>query len=265
MNKGNTDSMTSNATDKPYYFSSSPWGFRFMETADYCRALKSLGLNRLCFMLGQQDGFPQAIKGGSAQAEKYCELFAKEGVSALEVAMLLDGTADDVKTIADVGATYLRICEVWAHTEEEFARVSNRLRELGQQAAEFGLTVIVENHGGLMATSADCLRLFGAIGMDNVKLNYDAANFIHYGGEDALTALKATRDIIGFTHLKNVSENGFQKGVFCRVKDGVIDYRPILAELKTFYSGCLCLEYEKPEDVMEGTADDLAALKQLKA
>ena len=265
MNKENTDSMSGSKLDRPYYFSSSPWGFRFMETADYCRALKSLGLNRLCFMLGPQDGFPQAIKGGSAQAGKYLELFATEGVEALEVAMSLDGTADDVKTIADVGATYLRICEVWAHTEEEFARVSNRLRELGRQAAEFGLTVIVENHGGLMATSNDCLRLFEAIGMDNVKLNYDAANFVHYGGEDALTALKATRDIIGFTHLKNVSENGFQKGVFCRVKDGVIDYRPILAELKTFYSGCLCLEYEKPEDVMEGTADDLAALKKLKA
>ena len=265
MNKENTDSMSGSKLDRPYYFSSSPWGFRFMETADYCRALKSLGLNRLCFMLGVEGGFPQALKGGSAQAGKYREFFAKEGVEALEVAMSLDGTADDVKTIAAVGATYLRICEVWSHTEDEFKRISNRLRELGKQAAEIGLTVIVENHGGLMATSDDCLRLFEAIGMDNVKLNYDAANFVHYGGEDALTALKTTRDIIGFTHLKNVSENGFQKGVFCRVKDGVIDYRPILAELKTFYSGCLCLEYEKPEDVMEGTADDLAALKKLKA
>ena len=246
-----------------HFFSSSPWGFRFMETADYCRALKSLGIDRLCFMLGAEGGFPQALKGGSSQAGKYREIFAKEGVSALEVAMSLDGTADDVKTIADVGATYLRICEVWAHTKEEFTRVTNRLRELGKQAADHGLTVIVENHGGLMATSADCLRLFEKVGLDNVTLNYDAANFVHYGGEDALTALNATRGVIGFTHLKNVSENGFQKGVFCRVKDGVIDYRPILAELKTFYSGCLCLEYEKPEDVMEGTADDLAALNAL--
>ena len=246
-----------------HYFSSSPWGFRFLETADYCRALKSLGLNKLCFMLGPQDGFPQALKGGSAQAGKYRELFAAEGVEALEVAMSLDGTADDVKTIAAVGATYLRICEIWPHTEEEFARVTGRLHELGRQAVEFGLTVIVENHGGLMATSADCLRLFEAIGLDNVMLNYDAANFVHYGGEDALAALKATRGIIGFTHLKNVSENGFQKGVFCRVREGVIDYHAILAELKTFYSGCLCLEYENPEDVLNGTADDLAALKAL--
>ena len=88
-----------------YFFSSSPWGFRFMETADYCRALKSLGIDRLCFMLGAEGGFPQALKGGSSQAGKYREIFATEGVSALEVAMSLDGTADDVKTIADVGAT----------------------------------------------------------------------------------------------------------------------------------------------------------------
>ena len=246
-----------------HFFSSSPWGFRFMETSDYCRALKSLGIDHLCFMLGPQDGFPQALKGGSVQAGKYRELFEKEGVSALEVAMLLDGTVDDVKMIAAVGATYLRICEVWAHTEEEFARVTNCLRELGKQAADHGLTVIVENHGGLMATSADCLRLFEKIGMDNVTLNYDAANFLHYGGEDPLAALKATRDVVGFTHLKSVSESGFQKGVFCRIRDGVIDYQPILAELDMFYAGCFCLEYEKPEDVMEGTADDLASLNAM--
>ena len=90
MNKENTDSMSGSKTDRPYYFNSSPWGFRFMKTADYCRALKSLGLNRLCFMLGVEGGFPQALKGGSAQAGKYRELFAMEGVEALEVAMLIE-------------------------------------------------------------------------------------------------------------------------------------------------------------------------------
>ncbi|MBR0458989.1 MAG: sugar phosphate isomerase/epimerase [Victivallales bacterium] len=246
-----------------YEFSSSPWGFRFLETADYCHALKSLGMTCLCFMLGPQDGFPQAIKGGSLNALAYRELFAREGVSALEVAMLLDGTDDDVLTIARLGATYLRICEVWEHTPEELQRVSQRLRHLGQQAAEHGLTVIVENHGGLMATSEDCIRLLEAVGLSNVTLNYDAANFLHYGGEDPLDALKAVRDFVGFTHLKNVSEAGFHKGVFCRVRDGVIDYAPILAELRSFYQGCLCLEYEKPEDALQGTSDDLASLQAL--
>ncbi len=249
----------------PYYFSSSPWGFRFFETADYCRTLKSLGLMRLCFMLGPQDGFPQAIKGGSANANAYRDIFAQEGVSALEVAMLLDGSEDDVLTIARLGATYLRICEVWEHTPDEFQRVSQRLRLLGKMSADQGLTVIVENHGGLMATSEDCVRLLDAVGMDNVTLNYDAANFLHYGGEDPLTALQAVREYVGFTHLKNVTEAGFHKGAFCRVRDGVIDYAPILAELDSFYQGCLCLEYEKPEDALQGTSDDLASLQAILA
>ena len=64
--------------------------------------------------------------------------------------------------IAAVGAEYLRICEVWEHTEEEFRRVSVKLKELGRRAGDLGLKVIVENHGGLMATSEDCLRLFEA-------------------------------------------------------------------------------------------------------
>ena len=244
-------------------FSSSPWGFRFFELPDYCRTLKSIGIDQLSFMVGPEDGFPQALKGGSAKAAEIRDVITQNGVSALECAMLLDGTDDDVRLIAGIGAKYLRICEIWEHTPESFADVTGKLQLLGKKAADFGLTVIVENHGGLMADSSDCLRLFEAVGMDNVKLNYDAANFLHYGGEDALAALKATRDIIGFTHLKNVTESGFGKGKFCRVADGVIDYDAILKELSSFYNGCLCLEYEEPSDVVQGTSDDLAALKQI--
>ena len=244
-------------------FSSSPWGFRFFELPDYCRTLKSIGIDQLSFMVGPEDGFPQALKGGSAKAAEIRDVITQNGVSALECAMLLDGTDDDVRLIAGIGAKYLRICEIWEHTPESFADVTGKLQLLGKKAADLGLTVIVENHGGLMADSSDCLRLFEAVGMDNVKLNYDAANFLHYGGEEALAALKATRDIIGFTHLKNVTESGFGKGKFCRVADGVIDYAAILKELSSFYNGCLCLEYEEPSDVVQGTSDDLAALKQI--
>jgi len=244
------------------FFSSSPWGFRFLSTEEYCRTLRGIGMDRLCFMVGPQDGFPQALKGGSANAGFYRDLFAANGVSALETAMALDGTLDDVKMIAAVGAEYLRICEIWEHSEEEFKRISAKLKVLGQYAGDLGLTVIVENHGGLMATSEDCLRLLEVVNEPNVKLNYDAANFIHYGGEDALEALKATREIIGFTHLKNVSEFGLMKGFFCRVSQGCLDYVPLPSELQKFYKGCLCLEYEKPEDAEAGTRDDLAAIRE---
>lgn len=246
-----------------FFFSSSPWGFRFFPLADYCRTLKSLGLDRLCFMLGTENGFPQALKGGSDNASAIRDIFSECGVSALEAAMPLDSSNDSMRLIAKIGAHYLRICEVWDHTEEEFSRVSSRLRQLGESAETLGLTVIVENHGGLMATSNDCRRLLERVGRENVKLNYDAANFLHYGGEDPLAALRATRDLIGFTHLKSVDGSGFRQGSFCRISRGVINYRELISELKTFYTGCLCLEYEKPEDVVSGTSDDLNSLRNL--
>ena len=247
-----------------FYFSSSPWGFRFFELPEYCRTLKSIGIDKLSLMVGPADGFPQALKGGSANAAAFRDVFAAEGVSALETAMLLDGCDDDIRLIADIGSKYLRICEVWEHTPESFGCVSGKLRVLGRKAADYGLQVIVENHGGLMATSDDCLRLFDAVGLDNVKLNYDAANFIHYGGEDPVAAWHAVSEITGFTHLKSVSEAGFHKGSFCRIKDGVLDYHSIMQQIiASKYSGCLCLEYEKPEDAANGTADDLASIKAL--
>jgi len=246
-----------------FFFSSSPWGFRFFPLEDYCRTLKSIGIDELCFMLGPDDGFPQALKGGPENAAFIRETLEKCGVSALETAMALDGSDDGVKLIAAIGSKYLRICEIWKHTEEEFLRVSGKLNRLGKMAGDLGLTVIVENHGGLMADSRDCIRLLEKVNLENVKLNYDAANFLHYGGEDPLEALRAVRDLVGFTHLKNVSERGFRCGNFCRVSEGVISYLPILEELKKFYSGCLCLEYEKPEDVLSGTTDDLNELKSM--
>ena len=90
-------------------FSSSPWGFRFFELPDYCRTLKSIGIDRLSFMVGPEDGFPQALKGGSAKAAEIRDVITQNGVSALECAMLLDGTDDDVRLIAGIGAKYLRI------------------------------------------------------------------------------------------------------------------------------------------------------------
>lgn len=245
-----------------FCFSSSPWGFRFFRLDDYCRTLKGIGIDQLCLMAGLD--FPQALKGSPDNAQEYLDIFAANQVSALETAMILDGSDDDIALIAAVGSKYLRICEVWENTPESLKAVSGKLRTLGAKAADHGLVVVVENHGGLMATSDDCLKLFDAVGLDNVKLNYDAANFIHYGGEDAVSAWKKVKDITAFTHLKSVSEYGFGKGVFCRIKEGVMDYRAIMQEIiDSDYSGCLCLEYEKPEDVVSGTQDDLNAIKAL--
>ena len=245
-----------------FCFSSSPWGFRFFSLDDYCRTLREIGIEHLSLMAGLD--FPQALKGGSANAQKFRDIFAANQVSALETAMILDGSDDDIALIAAVGSKYLRICEVWDNTPERLKAVSDKLRALGKKAADLGLTVVVENHGGLMATSDDCLRLFDAVALDNVKLNYDAANFIHYGGEDAVAAWKKVKDVTAFTHLKSVSENGFGKGVFCRIRDGVMDYSAIMQEIvSSDYSGCLCLEYEKVEDVVSGTQDDLNAIKAL--
>jgi len=243
-------------------YTSSPWGFRFLELQEYCAALKNLGVDRLCFMTGPADGFPQALKGGSRNVSRICDVLAANGVAALECAMVLDGPDDDVALIAGIGAPYLRICEVWEHTPEALKTVAAKLHRLGKMAADKGLTVIVENHGGLMATSDDCRRLLEAVGRPNVKLNYDAANFLHYGGEDALAALRNVRDLLAFTHLKSVTEPGFGNGTFCRIREGIINYAPILRELNTFYRGPLGVEYEKPEDVIDGTRDDLESLRK---
>ncbi len=243
-----------------HIITSSPWGFRFYKLNDYAKTLKETGIRDLCLMIG--DGFPLCVSGGTNGGKTAGKILADSGCRAIEAAIRKE-MPEDLKLAAATGAKYARICEIWEHDEETFQAITALVRSVGEKAADLGLTVIVENHGGLLATSDDCVRFFETVGLPNVKLNYDAANFIHYGGEDAVSALRKTAEFTGFAHLKSVTSLKFKQGGFCRICDGAMDYGALMRELLTRFSGPLCLEYENPDDAGQGTADDMRALTRI--
>jgi sugar phosphate isomerase/epimerase len=156
---------------------------------------------------------------------------------------------------------YLIVCQNWEETEESFKKVVATLKDIGKLAQEYNLTVAVENHGGLMRPAAGCRKLLEEVGMENVKLNYDPANFLYFG-EDPLDALDEVLPLTVFTHFKSVKyENGKPK--YCRIKEGVIDYKEIFKRLLSVYDGYLGLEYEEPSDVEQGTIDDFHTIKKI--
>ena len=238
---------------------SSPWGFRFFAPDDYFRTMKSLGIDELCLLGGEPGTFPLTLPGGAEGGKRFRDAMAAAGVSALEAAIPLDRPRD-LESAAASGARYLRICEVWERDPESFRSVVRRIRELGERANDAGMRLIVENHGGLLADADDCLRFFDAAGTDRALLNFDGANFLAFAGQEPLAALRKLRGCIGFVHLKNVGAD--QK--FSPLADGVIDYRPIVAELRTL-GVPLAVEYEDPDNAARGTADDLAELRRLLA
>jgi sugar phosphate isomerase/epimerase len=222
--------------------------------------MKKVGIEGVSCMLGDPDEFPLAVAKNTAAAREARIIAEDAGVRILETAASGDLEVN-IPTAREMGVDYYRICEIIPDTPDEREKFIAYLKLAGKIAEDCGLTVIVENHGGLLTTAASCKDVLEKVAMANVTLNYDPANFQHYG-QDPLEALEHVISLIGFTHFKNVKyiEAGSD---FCRLKDGAINYSRILEKLLPHYNGAIALEYERAEDVEAGTADDLAYMREL--
>lgn len=241
-------------------FSSSPWGFRFWNLEEYCDFMKSLGIRDICTMFGEPAKFPLAFRQSEEECAIYKKTVEQNGLRIFEVAIGSE-YRNEIRLASRLDAELVRICDVWNDDDATMEKIISMLRDAGKVADEYGITVVVENHGGLLARADKCLKILQSVDMPNVKLNYDPANFYYYG-EDPLYALEKLSAFIGLVHLKNVKkENG--KKEYCRIADGLINYCSILKRLLPEYEGYLCLEYEEPSDVRSGTADDMHYLEKL--
>jgi len=236
---------------------SSPWGFRFYPFDKYARFMKSIGITRLCMMFGNPETFTLSVAKDEAAIDACLRAATNLGVSILEISH--NGQYEqEIPLAARLGAKFFRFCSVYKDDEATRAKLLADLKAAGRIAADHNITVILENHGGLLTKPSECRRLLEEVGLDNVKLNYDPANFLFYG-DDPLASLDEVLPQIGFTHFKSVRYVA-GKGEYCRIKDGVIDYKAIFARLLPEYDGDLGLEYETPEDAEAGTRDDLESV-----
>ncbi len=243
---------------KEYKFTSSPWGFRFWEFERYCDFMKKIGINELCSMFAGNEKLPLSFEREEEKIKRYKEIADKKGVKIIEISYAGDWQKE-IPLLKILGVKYYRVCTIWEKNEETFKKVVEELKNMGKLAKEYDIEIVVENHGGLLTEAGMCRRLMESVNMENVKINYDPANFLYYG-EDPIKAIDEIKNYIGFTHFKSVKyENGKKK--YCKLKEGIIDYKKIFEKLLTDYNGYLGLEYEEAKDVEEGTIDDFEYIK----
>ncbi|HCA47441.1 MAG TPA: hypothetical protein DEP45_08820 [Armatimonadetes bacterium] len=261
------------------------WGFRKMELPEYFAAAKEMGIDYVEVNLGPNS--PGHLPFDATDADLECALRAAEDADVAIVALAggnnfaaPDVEAEIAKANAQLemcealGAEVLRIFAGWvsaaAYTDATFERISDALREVGAYAAERGVAVAVENHGGVTATGAQCYRLLiePVCELDEewdlapLGLNYDPANFRH-AGEDPLSALMVNADLIVYSHWKDVRYEG-DAPEYCAVGEGVIDWAPIVEELLLGgYDGYWAIEYEEPDDVIRGTRASAEYLRRV--
>lgn len=121
--------------------------------------------------------------------------------------------------------------------QEQHDRVVDGLTKLGKLGAEFGLNVIVENHGGLSSNGAWLAKVMTTVAMDNVGTLPDFGNF-HIHGYDAYQGIEETMPFAKGVSAKSreFDENGNEKQV---------DYRRALKIcLDAGYHGHYGIEWE---------------------
>jgi sugar phosphate isomerase/epimerase len=127
-----------------------------------------------------------------------------------------------------------------------------RIREVGEHAAELGLLVSLEMYEDTFLGTADSsVRLVQEIGLDNVGLNPDIGNLIrlHRPIEDWREALQKVLPYSNYWHVKNyVRDEDTERGNFTAMpapmEMGLIDYRWALREaISVGFQGILCTEH----------------------
>ena len=158
------------------------------------------------------------------------------------------------------------------------------MRELGDAAAEKGVTLVIENHFNTMAVSAkESAALIKEIDHPAVRILYDQANLTFTENEGYEEALPLQQQYVAYMHVKDlVFKEGVafsssnvarpdesERNVYTRiVGEGVIPWPEILRAVKARgYDGWLSLEYERrwhPDDIPDASIGMKQSLEYLR-
>jgi len=146
--------------------------------------------------------------------------------------------------------------------EEQRQQFLARIGALCDEAAESGITICFETHGGLLATGAIAAELMKAIGKPNVGINYDPGNVIHYGGVRPEDDIEAAAPYIVHMHVKDqIGGQGVWN--FPTTGTGEVDFGKLFAVLdKAGFNGPCSIEVEFEGEPWPSLDDVNAAVAQ---
>ncbi|MDD2431415.1 MAG: sugar phosphate isomerase/epimerase [Firmicutes bacterium] len=139
-------------------------------------------------------------------------------------------------------------------SDEIWANVVRAIRECSEYAAESGIMLGLENHGGFM--DDQIVRIINDVDMENFKVTMDLGNF----GRDANIIYKAMENVVShtiFVHAKclDFTDDLLEKN---------LDYGRIMDILDNAgYNGFLSIEFEGKGDEKEEVTKAVAMLRHL--
>ncbi len=118
-----------------------------------------------------------------------------------------------------------------AGKEEDKAAFMKHIFDLADYAARRNVFLALEVHGDIMATGQMSIPLIKQINRANVRINYDTANCVFYGGVQAVDDIRPVVPYLAHIHLKDTRG---AKGVwdFPAIGEGKVDFARIFSILK---------------------------------
>ncbi len=120
-----------------------------------------------------------------------------------------------------------------------------RLREAGQEAARWGVTIAVETHPDLAPNAEAALATMRGVNHPNVRINFDTANIYFYNREvDGLEELRQIADYVASVHLKD-TDGGYRHWYFPALGRGIVRFAEVFRILDAAgFAGPCTLEIE---------------------
>ncbi len=141
--------------------------------------------------------------------------------------------------------------------------VYGRLQNIGDAAAEWGVTVALETHPDLVTNADVALATMSGVAHPNVGVNFDTANLYYYNeGVDAVSELRRIVDHVGAVHLKDTNGE-YRTWHFPALGQGIVDFTSIFDILRAAsFSGPMTLEIEGIEGESLTEAEVCARVEQ---
>ena len=168
------------------------------------------------------------------------DLTTPEGVGFLGETMRVARALDVDTVVAGIEQT---------ETPEGEARFMRLLPDILALADRYDTVVALEVHGGLINTGTQGVELLAKLNSERLKLTFDMANVVYYGGVLPVEDLQRMgRDIgryVAHVHLKDKANMEPRDYNFPPFGTGILDFRSVLELLyQGGYRGAMTLEVE---------------------
>ena len=128
--------------------------------------------------------------------------------------------------------------------DDQRAAFLERIGPLADEAAQDGIEICLETHGGLLATGPISKALIADIGKPNIGINYDPGNVIHYGDVRPESDLPGAVDKVIHMHVKD-QIGGVGVWNFPTVGTGEVDFAALFKTLdEAGFDGPCSIEIE---------------------